>query len=236
MRKIFLISIMLIFLFAVPRVGAVSVTAWTFSLYPTSGTTTGSILVLIRCTPNAGANPVYLYIFYDDVCLIQRQTATASGGGYSYQWDVKVTPPQTAIYTAYGFHTVTVRLEESDGSASSKSMSYKIVDGVPQGEWWKSLPSGLKAYFQGAQGAVGPVGSVGPAGDTGATGPQGPQGNTGAKGDAGNTGPQGQQGTKGDTGTTGAAGADADPIISYGALIIAVIALILALEPWFRRQ
>jgi hypothetical protein len=234
MKKSLFILIAFLFLLAVPRVGAVSVTAWTLNLYPSSGTTTGNILVLIRCLPNAGANPIYLYVFYDDVCLVQRQTATASGGGYSYLWDVKVTPPQTAIYTAYGFHTVTVRLEESDGTATSKSLGYKIVDGTPQGEWWKNLPTGYYAYLRGAQGTVGPAG---PAGTTGATGPQGTQGTTGAKGDTGNTGPQGQQGTKGDTGATGAtgvAGADASPLISYGALIVAVAALALALEPRIR--
>ena len=222
-------------LILVPNASAVTVKDWGASIYPTSGTTTQSILILIRVNTDTmsptGTDPLYAYVFYDGVVLVKSQAAPSSGGVYTYKWDITVTVPATAASTSYGGHTISVRLEEADGSATTHNYTYTINSGTPQGEWWKNLPKGYYDYLRGATGAVGPAG---PAGATGATGPQGPQGNTGATGAKGDTGPQGQQGIKGATGSTGAAGSDANPLISYGALIIALAALALALEPRIR--
>ena len=219
-RRLVLVSLLILLAAAQPAGAAV--TSWTLNIYPASGTTTGSILLLIRSTPNAGANPVYIYVFYDDVCLIQRQTAATTGGGYSYSWDIKITPPATATYTSYGYHTVTIRIEESDGTASSKSLSYRITDGAPLGEWWKNLPAGYYAYLKGVKGDTG---SVGPQGEVGATGPAGPRGATGTQGPQGEVGPQG---ATGDGGAQGAVGRDFDPTLSYSALIMSIGALIVS--------
>lgn len=196
MKTRFLTLLVIILCATTPlALGAISFNSWSVTAYPNQGTTTGEILILVRVAPINGLNPLYVYVFYDGVCLIQRQASPVANTIYTYSWDLKVKPPATASATAYGDHTITVRIEEASGAMETKNITYKIVDGLPQGEWWKSLPKAYFDYVKGAkgdQGDVGPAGPQGEKGDIGATGVQGPIGEQGAQGPAGPVGAQGK--------------------------------------------
>ena len=217
---------------------------WVADMYPEAGSTTQSILILIRVvnTDPYGAEPLYVYVMYDGACLVKKlgTTYNSATGLYYYTWDITISPPATAAATAYGEHSVTVRLEEYSGEASVKELTYTIVDGAPQGEWYKSLPSGYYAWLRGAKG------------DTGAVGPQGPQGEPGVDGVSpsidyaalagsinyvalGDSLPADVRaelkGEKGDAGAVGAAGRDADPTLTYAALTLGAIACATLIVP-----
>lgn len=225
MRKLVLVSLV----FALLMVGCVPVEGlatkyWVVDVYPTSGTTTQSIAILIRVAngeETTGASPRYIYVFYDGVALVKAAAApyVASTGMYTYKWDLAVTPPATASATAYGEHELTIRVEEADGEASSKTVTYTIIDGVPQGEWWKSLPAGYYAYLRGAAGPTGAPGATGPAG------PQGATGVSGAKGPVGDIGPPGDQGIMGERGPVGAVGVNADQNLTLATFTMSLLAL-----------
>ena len=200
----------------IPAGNGAVVSSFSVTPYPTQGTTTGEILLLIRVLPNAAPYSLYIYVFYDGVCLIQRQAATSTAGVYSYQWDLKIKPPATTSTTAYGDHIITVRLEEPTGETYTKTAAFKIVDGVPQGEWWKTLSP---TYFEYLKGNIGPQGPPGP---QGSVGPQGPQGATGSQGERG---PQGVQGAQGIQGKTGDAADQSLTLVTF-------IGSILAVAPW----
>lgn len=253
-------SILLLFILAlisVPHVSAES--TWTVSIYPSLGTTTGNILILIRCTPYTGSTPLYLYVFYDDVCQIQRQASPSSNGVYTYQWDVKVKPPALATYTPYSSHIIMVRLEAQDGSATTKSLSYGITDNVPQGEWWKNLPKGYYDYLKGSDGKNGVNGKDGKDGIDAvvdyaalwAAMPNSIKNEILAKISINYSSLGGQINysslssaipsdtlakLKGDAGAAGVAGRDADPILIYAAIIIGLVAVGLNLESRLRRS
>lgn len=238
-----LLVLVLLLAILCPVAHASLVTEWTMQLYPAQGTTTGDILILIRNITPTGSTPLYVYVFYDDVCLIQKQAAPSTSGVYTYQLDLKIKPPATTAATVYGYHQVTVRIEDNLGTSNSKSLSYKIVDGIPQGEWWKNLPTGYYEYLKGAKG------------DTGATGAQGPQGETGPAGTNGvsptidygylvnsidfnklwNSMPDSvMKVLKGATGEQGPEGKDADPFLTYAAILLAITAI--TIEVWRIRK
>jgi hypothetical protein len=222
MRNRYFLVVFVLCCLCVQGVGATLVSDWSMQLYPTQGTTTGDILILIRNVTPTGSTPLYVYVFYDEVCLIQKQAAPSSGGVYNYQLDLKVKPPADSTHTAYGFHTITIRIEDNLGVNYSRSLSYKIVDGVPQGEWWKSLPKGYYDYLKGAKGDTGTTGATGPQGI------QGEKGDTGAKGATGDQGPQGDQGSqgpKGDKGDTGATGQAADQTLTLFTFILSTLSV-----------
>lgn len=223
MRRLIL-PLVVLCLLATPLVGGAVVSSFSVSPYPTQGTTTGEILLLVRVLPNAAPYPLYIYVFYDGVCLIQRQAATSTAGVYSYQWDLKIKPPATVTATAYGDHTITVRLEEPSGETYSKSVVFKVVDGVPQGEWWKNLPAGYYDYLRGSQGPLGPQG------------PPGPQGEQGASGGRGASGAQGPQGPQGVVGSAGPVGREADQVLTLGTFALSLVASFVWLYSAWRQR
>ena len=113
--------------------------------------------------------------------------------------------------TTPGVHNITA----TDDEGASANATFTVIDVTgPAGE-------------DGADGATGPAGSTGATGATGATGSTGAAGEEGADGATGPTGP------------TGAAGEDgtAAPVEGvYGALILAVIALLIAGLVFFMKR
>lgn len=78
------------------------------------------------------------------------------------------------------------------------------------------------------QGPAGPQGEQGPAGLQGQPGEQGPKGDTGSAGPSGPQGEQGEQGPAGPQGEQGPAGTQVDSSVAWGALLVAIIALLIA--------
>jgi len=91
------------------------------------------------------------------------------------------------------------------------------------------------------------MGPIGPPGEIGPQGPEGPQGETGPQGSAGPQGPQGVIGPQGETGETGETGLPGEqgeegpegpaggPAAAWGALLLALIALIISIVVYNRQ-
>ena len=192
----------------IPSVSASTITGATIQLSPKEGDITTSIIVQVRGEPyspygafgnyiTATADYPRLYLYYDDICIVQRMACvTAPGvGGYSYyycSWDVNVTVPNKYPYSNLGTHNIIAVIEASDGTKTSATATFTIVNYYPPADlfwtWWNSLNSTIQSQLrgpagpQGAQGLQGTQGIQGPKGDTGAQGVQGPQGAQGPQG------------------------------------------------------
>ena len=238
--RIILVAALLLLIVA-PSVSALGTKYWEAKLYPEEGSTTQSILLRIRTTgmDPYGATPIYVYVFYDGVPLVQRLGSSYNSATllYYYYWDITLTVPQTSLATAYGEHEILVLLEEYGVATTGKTLTYTIVDGAPVGSWWDSLSAAQKAQVKGEKG------------DTGATGAQGVQGEPGADAvvDYGKLVENLDNAKlwdsvpadilaemKGAKGDTGAAGRDADSTLLYVAIGLGLVNLLLFFSKGFK--
>jgi hypothetical protein len=116
--------------------------------------------------------------------------------------------------TTPGVHNITA----TDDEGASANTTFTVID------------------MTGPAGEDGEDGATGPAGEDGATGPAGPAGDTGATGATGATGPAGEDGATGPAGAAGEDGTAAPVEGVYGALILAVIALLIAGLVFFMKR
>ncbi len=183
-----------------------------YAVFPSSGDSKTSILAVVRPDKRTDNKPMWLYIFWDDVPLIQRQVDWMDGTTHTYIWDVVFQPPQDQQYIATGDHKITIWVENFDGEIQMGVYNFRITEIIPHPEWFDQLSdSALEALrgpegVKGDTGSTGPRGSTGPQGDTGTWGPQGIQGVQGITGPQGVNGTQGEPGPQGEQGPLGPAG------------------------------
>ena len=201
---------------------------WSLGIYPSVGMSTTEILVMIRVYPIVSTDSIWVYVFYDDVCVVQRQVSPAvEASRRSRSWDIKIKIPDASVYRVYGYHRVTVLVEDGIGQQWSKSCVFTINAGEPPKDWWKLLPQDYFNYVKGSKGDTGAQGPAGPQGQKGDTGAQGPMGLMGPAGPLGEQGSQGPMGPEGRAGIPGAAGADAPLGLLYVSLALSIFSVIM---------
>ena len=189
-----LLAVLVLLLPLVPVGAAIDAT---YSVMPGKGSSTQEITIMVRGVPLVSEDPMWLYVFWDDVPLVKRQADLAvAGGKREHRWDVTIKPP--AGYNYLGKYDIDIWIEGQDGVFRKLYWQYTVTSGLPPASWWSNLPPDLIAMITGPQGPPGPQGPAGPAGAAGARGPQGEQGQRGAQGIQGPAGPMGPQGPQGD--------------------------------------
>lgn len=200
---------------------------------PTKGDITTDILIMVRGDPIEGP-AWYLYVFYDDLCLLKRVPSTQIGktAVHRHIWDVtiKVPPelPYSAIRTGRNQHEITIMVEDNLGHRSIYEAEFKIIEFIlTPTDWDKLSPAQLEA-MKGEPGDTGPPGEsiTGPQGELGPRGPPGQDGAPGAPGES----------FGGPIGPRGLPGKDANPLIANSALVISLISLVWMFRNWRSTQ
>lgn len=181
--RLLLAVILPLLLTKIPSVSATTITGATIQISPKEGNVHTKIVVQVRGEPyspsglfgnyrTAAADYPRLYLYYDDICIVQRMACVTSpgSGDYSYyycSWDVNVTVPNNYPYSNLGIHNITAVIEASDGTTANATTTFTIVNYYPPADlfwtWWNSLSSTIQSQLRGP---------------TGPQGVQGPQGNS----------------------------------------------------------
>ena len=217
-------------------VGIQSVSALdtSYDVMPHKGKFDTPILIWIRCDPLYVADTSFIYVFWDNVPIVdqQRIVSPVSGSLFKWGWDITIIPPEG--YNYKGDHRIKIWIEQPGGEKKELNYQYTILDGLPEPEWFDTLPVEL---INDLRGPAGTQGIPGEKGDKGDLGEQGPQGEAGAKGDAGATGNEGGQGDPGVKGEQGSKGEQSTTgYIVYVALLVSVISLGLTVNIYRREQ
>ena len=167
--------------------------------YPETGSSSTSILIMIRVIPMYSDMNAWVYVFCDGKPVIIRQSATyykdnVPGSKYERRWDLSIKVPQESPYNLKGDHDIDILVEWADGRQVERSLEYRITDIVPPLTWFDQLDPAVRAKLIGPVGPQGPPGPQGPAGPEGPLGPQGEIGPQGIIGPLGPIGPQGESG------------------------------------------
>ena len=188
-------------------------------VFPQEGTVNTEILIMVQLDPREGKKPRYLYLFYDDIGLIQRKSCIRiTSARYEYSWDVKIKPPKEAPYSDLGEHLIEVWIDDGTRSFKKAEANFIINEYIPPAEWWEQLSQSFIKRITGPSGPPGPEGDQGPQGD------QGPPGPKGEEGERGPLGPQGEQGPLGSPGV-GAQLMYIFLVISTLSIVISIISL-----------
>ena len=158
----------------------------TVEVYPSKGDITTEISVHVRGEPyspsslfgnyrTAAADYPRLYLYYDDICIVQRMACVTSPGigDYSYyycSWDVNVTVPNEYPYSELGLHNITAVVEASDSTTAVAITTFEVVNYFPPPKWWEDLP---QEFIDEITGPQGPKGERGPQGEIGLQGEPG---------------------------------------------------------------
>ena len=222
------VFLLLIFL-TIPIANAADAFPIWYDVHPAEGTVETKILIMLRADPIISTEPLWVYIFWDDVVIIQRLASpyNPTTQKYARTWDITINPPKTYPYCKKESHLIKIFIEDNLGNSVTKHWSFKITEFIPPTNWWDSLP---QAFFDKIRGPQGPTGPQGPKGDTGPQGPQGPQG---IQGPAGPLGAKGSQGPQGYPGPTGPQGQDANSSLIQLSSIGSVFAIIIAIVSVF---
>ena len=197
-----------------------------YDIMPHNGKFDTPILVWVRCDPLYVGDTSWVYVFWDNVLVYERTVSPVSGSLFKWGWDITFTPPEG--YNYIGTHRIKIWVEEPSGKKTELPYQYEITDGIPDPEWFETLPT---EFLDEIRGPPGPIG------EKGDTGNQGPIGMKGDKGDVGEKGIQGPPGSTGPKGNTGADGVSQSlGVINYVAPIIAFISLALTINLYRERQ
>lgn len=196
-------------------------------ILPDRGDIMTDILVLVRGDPIEGGL-WHLYVFYDGLCLVKRQPSTQIGKTlvYRHTWDVVIKVPPELPYstksTSKNKHEITVMVEDELGHRSIYETEFKVIDFILTPQAWEKLSPDQLEAMRGPQGEPGPQGLdgesiVGPQGEPGPQGPPGQDGRAGVPGES-FEGPMGERGPPGKS---------VNPIITYIALALGSLSLII---------
>lgn len=203
-----------------------------YDVLPNYGPSDQEILILLRVDHPNPNEPLWVYVTWDTVPIIQRQEDVIVNKIHQNRWDLTFYPPKD--HCAKGDHLIKIRIEDSSGNIVQwPGYSYTITSIVPQLDWFAELNETQLEIIRGPPGPQGEKGEtiVGP------MGPEGPIG-VGEVGPPGSVGPRGEPGVGivGPAGAKGEPGDSVDPMISYLALGIASIALILVFLLWRKTE
>ncbi len=198
----------------------------TYNVMPSEGAYADSILIFVRVDPLITDEPMYAWVFWDNIPVINRQISSPHGKTqYQNRWDITITPP--IRHAEEGKHRIEIWLETSTGEIKKLHYTYYIIDGLPPFSVWDEF---LEEHPEILVQLVGPKGDTGNTGSTGAKGAKGVSGDSGQDGEPGEIGPQGiigLSGLKGDTGETGSN-------VSY--LVVFFFASLVIGFTWFRTR
>jgi len=204
-------------------VGATEAFPVWYDVHPAEGTVETNILIMLRAEPIRHAEPMWVYVFWDDVNLVQRLAPpyNKNAGIYERRWDITINPPKDYPYCSKDKHRIKITIENLQGQFVTKNWQFEINEYIPPTQYWETLPPEFFDKIQGAQGPEGPQGEQGPIGPTGSPGPRGEQGPRGETGPQGSIGPQGPPGKNADKTIT-----NLSSIGSLLAIILSTISII----------
>ena len=169
----------------------------THKISPDEGRYNAEFLIWVRTNPLRETDQMYIYVFWDDVPIIERlKSPSYNKIILEHRWDLKLTPPEG--FTEEGNHDVDIWLESETGEVKKIFDIYTITEGLPPVSIWDEF---VREYpevlidLQGPQGEQGIQGIVGPKGDQGVGGQRGVVGPPGAQGERGPQGLPGEPGT-----------------------------------------
>ena len=188
-----LVLLLLLLASSVPLVSALEAN---YEVMPHQGPADQQILIWIRTEPLIDTNRYYVYVFWDNIPIVERlPDIDRKNGQYEHRWDIKITPPTGHNYQ--DDHKIEIWIEGTGGDKKILKYQYTITDGAPPTNWWTQFLKDNPQYLAAITGPRGPQGTQGPQGEPG------PKGNTGAPGETGPPGPQGQTGPQGPRGPQG---------------------------------
>ena len=187
------LSLILLFALLLPTVSALDAN---YEVMPHQGPADQQILIWVRTEPLIDENHYVLYVFWDNIPIVERQTDIAlKNGQYEHRWDIKITPPVDHNYE--DDHKIEIWIEGTGGDKRVLTYQYTITDGAPPTKWWTRFLENNPEYLAEITGPRGPRGETGPQGSLGNPGPKGQKGNPGENGAIGEQGPQGASGPQG---------------------------------------
>ncbi len=190
-KRLLLMVLISLSLFAKP-VSAEAITGATIEVYPSEGDITTDILLKVRGTPIQTVGAHFLYVFWDNKSIVQREEdipVGIFGEEHIHAWDMNISVPNEFPHSELGTHNVTVTIEYGHTEVYRNSTTFEVVNYVPPPDWWEDLPQEFIDEMTGPPGPQGPQGEQGSQGQQGEQGPAGPQGLKGDEGDKGDTGP-----------------------------------------------
>jgi hypothetical protein len=210
-----------------------------------SGTSTSPVFLLINITPTTSALSTRVYVTFDNFLVVSTDNTIAPTNIRT--WTINFDLPAPDSYRTVGEHIISVIVSETGGGITQhKELTYYITSGIAMTTVMSTTTklvtvsqtqtlatttaSTITSTSLTVTGIPGPAGPKGETGDTGPRGPAGPQGPAGPIGATGTIGLKGEQGDKGATGITGSqgpVGTPADSLLTYGALGLGGIALIM---------
>lgn len=190
---------------SIPTTGAYRINAF---IYPVDGSVETKILMTVRADPRH-TKPMYLYVFYDDICIIQRR-APFDLTSTVHSWDCTFSPPKDAPYSNKGEHRIRVRIDNNGVFTEMFVNHFTITEYIPP-------------VVEVIEGPLGPQGERGPPGES-IIGPPG-------ESIQGEVGPPGEsiQGPPGE-GRDGSDGKDAPVVLVYLSIVLSIIAVIYTFE------
>jgi len=161
-------------------------------VYPSEGDITTDILLKVRGEPIQGEGIHYLYVFWDNKVIVQREEDVKVGifgEEHIRAWDLIIHVPDEFPYSEIGIHNITWTIEYGYTEVYRNSTTFEVNEYIPPPEWWEDLSEEFIDEITGPQGMTGDKGDTGSQGIQGEQGQIGPQGPQGEKGDKGDTGP-----------------------------------------------
>jgi len=189
---------LIVFILLLGLVPTVSALEASYEVMPHSGPSDQQILIWVRTTPLIDTNHYVVYVFWDNIPIIERLSdITLKTGSYEHRWDIKITPPTDHNYE--DDHNIEIWIEGTGGDKKILKYQYTITDGAPPIKWWTQFLKTHPEYLAAITGPAGPQGKTGPQGEAGPQGEKGETGQRGAQGPQGQPGSQGPQGPQGET-------------------------------------
>jgi len=195
----------------------------THNLMPDEGRHEATFLVWIRASPLYEYDQMYVYVFWDDVPLIEGQKSPNYGKNQvRHSWDLTLTPPPG--FTEEGTHDIDIWLVHENGEIVKIQDINTITETVPNISVWDDFIRNHPEVLEDLRG---------PQGIQGIPGPLGPKGDQGVGGQRGVPGPPGEAGPRGPVGSKGEQ-AVSNQLVIYVSLICSLVSL--GLTIYFNRE
>ena len=151
---------------------------------PDEGRYDAEFLIWIRTNPLRETDQMYVYVFWDDVPIIERLKSPAYNKAIlEHRWDLTLTPPTG--FNEEGNHDIDIWLESETGEIKIIYDIYTITESIPPVSIWDDFVTEYPEVINDLQGPQGVKGTTGAQGPRGREGPIGSEGPIGARGERG---------------------------------------------------
>lgn len=222
----------LLFLFISINIPSAMCFDFDVEIKPDEGQSNTEIWLYVMGDPFRTKGRWYLYVFWDDLNIIQKNPDVYLDWSkeYEHRWEVKITAPTSEKrFTTRKKHTIEIWVMNSTGEIKKEKEIFEITKTIPAIEWWEDLPKKLIESLEGEKGDRGVQGIQGKTGEMGERGEQGVRGEKGKTGDIGEQGIQGEKGEKGERGDSGEDGKSYNVFMFNTIGFIGFISLILSI-------